>query len=481
MNGSAIQGPSMSSRNATGILSAMIGVLILLGLALAGSAEQMLAYLIVLFAAVLPSVLWIWMGSPGIPILPAVSSAFIVYFGFPILTAIESSLSYTPWEITRAALTVALFLLTATAAWRVVAGRARQKHAFSEDRHQQAQTVRLIFIGLAIGVVFYGSVLSGLLGDIGSYFGLVRSVSLTLVVVTCFLIGVARAQGVLRGAQWGLSVAGLVLIILLSWSSLFLVGGMIFALAAGLGYVIVTKRIPWLAVGLIVAVVTVLHAGKAEMRNKYWDSGTTSISSVAELPGLATEWVGEGLAAIAAGEVGQSVLDRASLLQMLLLVESETPDNVDFLFGETYALLPAILVPRFIEADKPASQVGMDLLNIRYGLLTAEGTATTAIGWGLVAEAYANFGYLGVIGMALLVGVCCGALAIWGANAEIVSLPTLVSISVMMGLLALEVDFIQLASSLLQSFASILLFLAVYRWYAMPQSEKLVSGPRIDW
>ena len=64
-----------------------------------------------------------------------------------------------------------------------------------------------------------------------------------------------------------------------------------------------------------------------------------------------------------------------------------------------------MLVPRFINPEKQVSQYGMSLLNIRYGLQTQEETQKTAIGWGLLTESFANFGYLGVIG----VGFCWGS------------------------------------------------------------------------
>ena len=179
-----------------------------------------------------------------------------------------------------------------------------------------------------------------------------------------------------------------------------------------------------------------------------------------------------GIDGIVTGNAEATVVDRASLIQMILLVQSVTPEQIEFLGGETYALLPSILVPRFIDAGKPASQVGMDLLNIRYEVLTAEGTATTAVGWGLIAEAFANFGYWGVVGMAIFVGVLCGALAAWSAHAEITSVPALASIATMMVMENVEADFIQVASTLVQSLASVLIFSTLYRWYAVPRTER---------
>lgn len=464
-----------ASRKAHKVLAAIVGMLILLGWYLADSPEGLFAYLMIVGAAVLPGVLWTRMRAPGIPIFPVVASAYIPYFALPIITRIESAQVYSSSEITRAAWTVALFLVTATAAWRLILRGTRSEGRRSQDHSQTPEVLLFIFFGLTVGILFYAALYSGWLLFAGSYFGVLRSMATTFGVVTCFLIGVSYAEGSLRGFQWVASLVGLGSLIILSWSSLLLVSGIIFALAAMLGYAIIAKRVPYAAIVVIAVTVTILHAGKAEMRDRSWNAGTSTLSSVADVPRFAAEWFGEGLAALGTGNSGQSVLDRTSLLQMLLRVQRETPEFIDYLYGETYALLPAIVVPRFIDSEKPASQIGMDLLNIRYGLLTAEGTSRTAIGWGLVPEAYANFGYLGVIAIAVLVGACCGALAVWSVNAHIVSLPMLVSISTMMTLISLEVDFIQLASTLFQSFVSIVLLLLAYKRFVVRQATRRVS------
>lgn len=200
--------------------------------------------------------------------------------------------------------------------------------------------------------------------------------------------------GLLRRAAWGFACAGLSFIVALSWSSLFLVGGAAYILAAALGYIITRKRIPWLAVILVFVVVNILHAGKAEMRAKYWEQGQSSnrISSFAQLPGVAIEWFAAGLRELGSGAERRSALDRTSLLPLLLRAQELTPQYVEYLRGETYALLPGMLIPRFLSPNKTKSQAGMDLLNIRYGFLMVEGVASTAMRW-LVAEAWANFGY----------------------------------------------------------------------------------------
>lgn len=448
------------------------GVLFASGLYWGNSWEELLAYMAVLVAAVLPSFIWLRIGTPGIPILPTVSLLYIPYFAWPILNGGENTHAYTLWEIARAGLTVALFLAVATLAWRLVSGMARAREPGQSVDADTSRVVGLMFAGFVLGVAFHVALILGLLSGVGSLFGLVRSIATTFVTVACFLLGVTRARGVLRGTSWAASLSCLGIITILSWSTLFLVGGVTYLLAAALGFVLVSKRIPVVAFAMLFMAVSVLHAGKAEMRDKYWHFGTNySDISASGVPGLLTEWVGDGIYALATGKMGDSVIERTSLIQMVLRAQVDTPDSVPFLNGETYALLPSVLIPRFIDPDKPESQAGMNLLNIRYGLLTVEGTEQTAIGWGLVAEAYANFGYVGVIGMGLFFGAACGALFLWSAQADIISIPTLTNIAVMMVLLNVESDFILIATTLFQSFAAVIAFSLFYQWFAFPQSD----------
>lgn len=449
-------------------LAVVILLLFCAGVGWAESRQQLLAYFAVLATAILPSVLWLRAGTPGIPVLPAVALAYIPYFAWPALSGAESIRNYTLDEIQVAGFTVAGFLLVATVVWQILAGRVKAHGPLSVDIVDANRAIRFVLVGLFAGVAFQLVNSLGWLGALGSYYGLVRTIAGTFVTVACFFAGVMRGQGELRGAAFTAACAGVFVLIALSWSSLLLVGGIVYGLACVLGYVIVARRIPWRMVIPVLIVVTILHAGKGDMRDKYWggDYGTTATS--ADVVGFMGEWISSGVGAIARGETGQTLIDRTSLLQMVLLAQAQTPDQVDFLGGRTYALLPGILVPRFIESDKPASQVGMDLLNISYGVLTLEGTATTAIGWGLIAEGYANFGYVGVFGVAVVFGAICGVLALWNANASgLVSLSNMTSVAAMMGLLGVELDSIQLVSSLLQSFVVILVFNKTYRLIGM--------------
>jgi hypothetical protein len=466
-------------RQANYALVAAAAILIVQGLFRTDTSEDLLAYLLVVVAAILPSALWIRAGAPGIPVLPVAALPYVVYFALPLMRGSEAVLEYSALEIFRAGATVSLFLVVATVSSWVLAGRPRPNRSVPLDTVAAPRLTKLILIGLALGAALQATLLSGSLPDVGSFFGLLRGIVFTFTTVACYLLGVARARGLLLGKAWLVAVTLLIVLILLSWSTLFLVAGIMYALTAVMGFVIAGKRVPWaiLVVGFIA--ITVLHVGKAEMRKNYWEQGTNVVSgySVAQLPQILVEWIGAGMTALISGAEMGDALGRASLIQMLLRVQRVTPDSIEFLEGETYALLPQMLVPRFVDPDKITSQAGMNLLNIHYGIQSERATYTTAVGWGLVPEAFANFGYAGVIGVALIVGILCGALTRWSAGAPTVSLPVLFAIGAMANLINMEADLANLATTMAQSAAAVLLLLGVFK--ALSGREKNLRTPRV--
>jgi hypothetical protein len=475
MNAIAAAATPLQSRR--WLLAAAGFALIVAGALRAQSVEQFIGYVVVLLASVLPAALWVREGARGIPVFPVMASAYALYYAWPLLGGNQSTLDYTPGEMLLAGITVAGFLALATLVWMLVvrAGAIAKPRPARPDN--PARVLRLQFAGLLLGVTFHTAIIYGWIQSIGSAFGLVRSLAVTFVMVSCFLVGVSRAKGLLRDKAWVAALCVVAVLVMVCFASLFLIGGVMYGAAVAAGYVMVTRHPPWRGLAAAALLITIMHAGKAEMRERYWQEDTNfgGISSALQIPGLIVSWVGAGLGALVSGEIGTSALDRASLLQMVLIAQTQTPEYVEYLDGETYAMLPSILIPRFIDEDKPATQIGMDMLNIRYGLLTIEGAATTAIGWGLIAEAFANFGYAGVALIALGIGLFCGLLANWSRDANIVSTPTLVSIAAMMGLLNLEADFLSLSTATMQSMFSALVFAWFYKWFvsapvAVPRS-----------
>jgi hypothetical protein len=223
----------------------------------------------------------------------------------------------------------------------------------------------------------------------------------------------------------------------------------------------------------LIVVLVILHAGKGEMRDRYWIAGQAQDVSIGQVPDLFGEWFVAGVGAIATGQVQQDVIERASLLYMLLQVQQVTPEQIPYLGGETYALLPSYLVPRFLDPDKTFSQAGLALLSIRYGLQTEEDVSTTTIGWGLISEAYANFGYGGVLGIGFLFGALATFFTRWSAGASPLAMPTLVSLAALMTMINLEADLGYLLVNLWHALVGALILYLLLKFLSGGEKKRL--------
>ena len=440
------------------VIIAVIALSIVVGMFLTNTPDEMAAYLLVTLGCAAPIAFWIATGAKGIPIMPAIAAMHFIYFGVPILRDNIRQMGFGPSEILGAAATVSLFLIVATVTWSflLIVG-VRRSNLVVRGIISDVGLKRFMFLGLLLGISYYIAVFSGLLSWLGPSFGFVRSIALTSSTVACFVFGSARAKGLLRGRDWVLAIGSVTTLVILSAGSLYLVGAVTLSLAAAFGYVITSKRVPWALFAAAAVTIVILHAGKDSMRTKYWLPNTTASMDITplQIPGLMKEWVETGLTAIASDDQYDSVIDRASLLSLLMRAQRLAPDYVPFLEGRSYAVLPEMLVPRFVNENKITSQTSMNMLNVHFGFQTVEGTTRTAVGWGLIAEGYGNFGYLGVIGVAIVVGAIAGLFERLSDGAPLMSLPALTAVAAMMNFINMEGDAAGILTSLFQSLAAI--------------------------
>jgi hypothetical protein len=95
-----------------------------------------------------------------------------------------------------------------------------------------------------------------------------------------------------------------------------------------------------------------------------------------------------------------STIDRLNQMSLLLRVTSYTPKIVPYWHGETFASLPAIVIPRALWPNKPARGLGQ-LFGHVYDVI-GPFDLTTAINTPWLVEFYANFG---IAGAALCMGL----------------------------------------------------------------------------
>lgn len=444
------------------------------GVVIAGAfAQDPAAYLCIAIPAMLPLFLWLRAEARGMPVLPIICSLLFVYYAVPIL---RHEINFADSDdIFAAAVTVAAFLgASSLACWPFYLHMPRRSPDYGRIFASDRPLMQLALIGIACGIAYHLAVISGSLDWLGASTGLVRSLAVTLASIACYLVGYARASRQLSGIAWALALSGVLLLIILAWTNLLLSGGLIYSAAALLGYVITTKRIPWFAVGMIFASLAVLQAGKYEVRDQYWSIESSSLKdgSLAQVPAMMADWLTAGFEAIlSTGKESRSdFLERASLLHMVLLVQRETPDFLPYLGGKTYALLPSMMMPRFLAEDKTISQAGLNLLSVYYGLQLQESTANTTIGWGLIAEGYANFGLWGVIVVGAIFGALCGAITRFSAGAAANSLPMFVAIPATLALMDVEADFSYLVVTLGQAVVATILLVGPFTFLHRPSA-----------
>jgi hypothetical protein len=190
------------------------------------------------------------------------------------------------------------------------------------------------------------------------------------------------------------------------------------------------------------------------MRNRYWgsdDAPAIEITSTS-LPTLYAEWAEASYNAIlengrtpssrldsttAASNKNQTLLDRIDNLQnMLFVIDAEQVGRIRPLNGATYWLIPPLLIPRVLWPSKPRSHEGQILLNVHFGRQDFDSTFTTYIAWGLLPEAYGNFG---PIAGCMALGLFLGALFAWIENLSarklVMSMEGFVSLGFIIGLL----------------------------------------------
>ena len=187
------------------------------------------------------------------------------------------------------------------------------------------------------------------------------------------------------------------------------------------------QQVPWIPIILVLICISFLHYGKAEMRTKYWGGLQQHFVQPWEYPAWYGEWIDYSVKYLSneksrkETEQKASFVERSSVIQMLLIAQTKTPKDVPYLGGATYAIIPRLLVPRILNQNKIRSHEGTTLLSIHYGLQTRKATLSTTIGWGLLSEAYANFGLAGCGGLAIILGTAYGQATRWSLNTPLLS------------------------------------------------------------
>ncbi|AVP99876.1 hypothetical protein C7S18_23045 [Ahniella affigens] len=369
-----------------------------------------LGFGLIVLVAVLPSVFWaIRVKKYAVPLLPLYAICFLWTGAMPLLDAHPLVLIYPPADRLFAASVVCAHLLAAFAAWLLF---WRRPVMVPKNIWVVRAGVRSgYYYGIMFVAVLYEILYRiGALNFIAELLPITRAVAgsamLLSTLLLAFRIGKGESDSLRKFTYYGL----LLVYCVVTSSSLLLVTAIIMIGVTIFGLTLSSGRIPWLLLAITMPILAVLHLGKEQMRDYQWNYIGEYIIPISDFPALYARWFAFGMERMALGEdrfnfqSARSVVERASLIQMTLRTTFMAGRDVPFLYGASYAPVPLLLVPRMIVPDKPSSHEGTTILNVHYGLQDREGTEVTTIGWGLMNESYANFGFYGVIGLGFLLG-----------------------------------------------------------------------------
>lgn len=406
--------------------------------------------------ALAPSLAWVSGYVGGLPIFPVHAATLLLTFALPLVSDHPELETADSDAIFSACLSVVMYAVVATAVW----------YAFLHGKIAGNGNYRVLPISRGfhtlLGVLFAGAIynlllMGGMLHIESGLYSVIRALTMALTSIAMFVLAVRVGGTTLNRAQRIAALAVMGLYIFTQFPSLYLGAPVISALAMVAGYAIGSKRAPWASVLVGALVVGVLQAGKFEMRENYWAGDRNGPVAPYEIPGFVAGWFAAGLAELASErEKSQPISERVSLLHLVMLAQSSTHSS-DFLNGETYALIPKTLLPRFINPDKPSSGDATNILSQHFGLQTLADQEGTQIAWGIIAEGYANFGVGGILAVAAAMGALLGYVTRLTVGAPFMSLHNFLGILILVIFMQTELTMVILVTATLQASASLLL------------------------
>lgn len=387
----------------------------------------------------LPMIRWIGRGEASYPIIEFMLLTTVPFYALPLMTGHEETRRYSEPILLQATLVVLTFQLSCIAGSALISKTYQRgpERGQSFWRAEILPEARMKFTAYTLILntvwLFASSFTTWFESDL---LGTFRAIFFGIGIISAFIQARLWGSGMLNPFEKSLFWVNLLLQVGLSFLSLILINGIGLLLTALAGYFTVARRIPWLPAVILFPIIAVLHNGKGEMRKIYWSAepGELRVDSV---PDYLSQWIEFGLPggeqtkeeeASEQEKLTYGLMRRASLFQMVCVGVARVPSQHDYLFPDSYTIIPALFIPRPIWPGKPSPQETVTLLSVELGVLSAEQAKTTSIGFGMLTEAYANYGFLCVGALGFIFGYLFRLLAISTLDCATLSLPGLLRI-----------------------------------------------------
>ncbi|OLP18916.1 hypothetical protein BST81_08355 [Leptolyngbya sp. 'hensonii'] len=366
-------------------------------------------------ACMFPMYLWCAGKVKGMPVFPFFALTYLWTFSLPLLSENPNVLMYSSAAHFYAAFCTVIFLGSGTLVWWQL---VRTPCPISTPYHalQTSKAENFFFGVLVAGVLLNMYILGGWFSLSGGMLALIRGIIFGLSLLGIFVLCYRCGAGQLTRLKSQLLLFLVALYILTSAATLILKTALTVFLLATVAYVVGGRKIPVLPLFLGLLMLLPLHYGKHPMRDKYWNGPGKHYVQPWEYPAWFQEWAGHAADHFThtpsrydpPEEKRESFVERSSLIHMLMMAQTKIPEPYPYMEGATYGIIPQLFMPRFMNPNKIRSHEGTHMLNIHIKRQTYQDTLRTTIAWGLLPEAYANFGVMGCAGVGMFLGAFYG-------------------------------------------------------------------------
>lgn len=370
----------------------------------------------ILYLSTLPALQWAKHGRNWFPAFEITMLTCVAFYAIPLLGGHRELEAYDSDAITEAAGLIVLYLAAANLAFNASRSNPRPP-PWATSSLLPEKMMRYLPLGMALNSVYlYFDIFTQLIPY--NLAGSFRALFFGLGIICTFVLSREWGLGRVDARTRGMFILNLVVQILFLTAQLYLIRAISLLALSLIAYASSRRRVPWLVVGVALPMLALLHAGKPDMRRIYWEDNNP-MPTVTQLPAFFTEWIGYGLGAGDSPEVEEtrsSLFERASLIQMLCLSVDQVPELRPYLNGQSYVDIPALFIPRFIWPDKPSSLMANVRLGMHFGLIDPDSPYKVSIAFGMISEAYLNFGILGPPLLGLFTGLFFKRVALLSQN-----------------------------------------------------------------
>ncbi|MBD2297289.1 hypothetical protein [Nostoc sp. FACHB-190] len=394
--------------------------------------------LLIAVMSLLPAYLWCADRAKGLPLFPIMALTYLASHAFPLVSKNPNVLKYSESLHFNAAVVVAIFLVVGTITWlRLVQHEPQGKSVIKVFKPKQITPffLQIIFCSILFDLLQN----TGYIWQIipGQIYTTLKTALPALTSLGLMILGYQLGAKCLSRQQAIIFLGLITCLVFQAGVSLYLNIGGVYTVLTSLGWMLGSGKLPWRLLLVTFLIISFLNLGKSETRAIYWNKGAIQ-------PGQYTTvyvtWINNSLKQINIHEnslnkpkqKSESINDRASLIHILMKAISDTGTIREYLNGKTYAIIPQLLVPRILNPNKLRGAEATNMLNIHYGRQTYEQTLTTQISWGMLQEAYANFGTIGCAGLGVFLGSLYGYVTRLAMKVPITSYRFLISLALIM-------------------------------------------------